>query len=101
MRGLNCLMRPNSTPSRFELEKAEASRRLSISKVDQEIEQARIAVANTENATLALLKNLPNMLKNLKIGDVHLGDPSIAALLQRIASGMNPRGGLRYPQGKK
>ena len=30
--------------SRFELEKAEAGRRLSISKVDQEIEQARLAV---------------------------------------------------------
>jgi hypothetical protein len=86
---------------RFELEKAEADRRLTISKVDQEIEQARIAVSNTENATLALLKNLPNVLKNLKIGDVHLGDPSIAVLLQRIATGMNYRGGLRYPQGEE
>ena len=85
---------------RFELKKEEASRRLALSKVDQEIEQERIAVANMENAMLALLRNLPDALKNLKIGDVHLGDPSIAALLQRIASGMN-HGGLRYPQGEK
>ena len=75
--------------SRFELKKEEASRRLALSKVDQEIEQERIAVANMENAMLAFLRNLPDALKNLKIGDVHLGDPSIAALLQRIASGMN------------
>jgi regulator of protease activity HflC (stomatin/prohibitin superfamily) len=87
--------------SRFELEKAEAGRRLTISKVDQEIEQARIAVSNTENATLAFLKSLPNVLKNLRIGDVHLGDPSIAALLQRIASGMSYRGGPHSPQGEK
>ena len=82
-------------------EKAEAGRRLTISKVDQEIEQARIAVSNTENATLAFLKSLPNVLKNLRIGDVHLGDPSIAALLQRIASGMSYRGGPHSPQGEK
>jgi hypothetical protein len=66
----------------------------------QEIEQERIAVANMENAMLALLRTLPDALKNLKIGDVHLGDPSIVALLQRFASGMN-HGGLRYPQGEK
>ncbi len=85
---------------RFELKKEEASRRLALSKVDQEIEQERIAVANMENAMLALLRTLPDALKNLKIGDVHLGDPSIAVLLQRIASGMN-HGGLRYQQGEK
>ena len=87
--------------SRFELEKAEAGRRLSLSKVDHEIEQARIAVSNTENTTLAFLKNLPNVLKNLKIGDVHLGDPSIAVLLQRIANGVSNTGGLRHPQGEE
>ena len=43
-------------PSRFELKKAEASRRLALSKVDQEIEQERIAVANTENAMLGAFK---------------------------------------------
>ena len=85
---------------RFELQEADARRRLALSKVDQEIDQERIAVANMENAMLALLRNLPDALKNLKIGDVHLGDPSIAVLLQRIASGMN-HGGLRYPQGEK
>jgi regulator of protease activity HflC (stomatin/prohibitin superfamily) len=85
---------------RFELKKEEASRRLALSKVDQEIEQERIAVANMENAMLALLRNLPDALKNLKIGDVHLGDPSIVALLRRIASGMN-HGGLRSPQGEE
>ena len=85
---------------RFELQEADARRRLALSKVDQEIEQERIAVANMENAMLTLLRNLPDALKNLKIGDVHLGDPSIAVLLQRIASGMN-HGGLRYPQGEK
>ena len=85
---------------RFELQEADARRRLVLSKVDQEIAQERIAVANMENAMLTLLRNLPDALKNLKIGDVHLGDPSIAVLLQRIASGMN-HGGLRYPQGEK
>src|SRR6476660_1886524 len=85
---------------RLELQEADARRRLALSKVDQEIEQERIAVANMENAMLTLLRNLPDALKNLKIGDVHLGDPSIAVLLQRIASGMN-HGGLRYPQGEK
>jgi hypothetical protein len=86
---------------RFELQEADARRRLALSKVDQEIEQERIAVANMENAMLTLLRNLPDALKNLKIGDVHLGDPSIAVLLQRIASGMNHRGGLRQPQGEE
>jgi hypothetical protein len=57
-------------------------------------------VATISPNMLALLKTLPDALKNLKIGDVHLGDPSIAALLHRIASGMN-QGGLRYPQGEK
>jgi regulator of protease activity HflC (stomatin/prohibitin superfamily) len=85
---------------RFELQEADATRRLALSKVDQEIEQERIAVANMENSMLALLRTLPDALKNLKIGDIHLGDPSIFALLQRIASGMNHRG-LRYPQGEK
>ena len=85
---------------RFELREADARRHLALSKVDQEIEQERIAVANMENAMLALLRTLPDALKNLKIGDVHLGDPSIVALLQRIASGMN-HGGLCYPQGGK
>jgi hypothetical protein len=75
-------------------------RGLALSKVDQEIEQERIAVANMENSIFALLRTLPEALKNLKIGDIHLGDPSIFALLQRIASGMNHRG-LRYPQGEK
>ena len=41
---------------RFELKKEEASRRLALSKVDQEIEQERIAVANTENAMLGAFK---------------------------------------------
>ena len=86
--------------SRFELEKAETDRRLTISKVDQEIEQARIAVSNTENATLALLRNLPNVLKNLKMG-MSSRRTSIATLLQRIASAMNYRGGLRSPQGEE
>ena len=94
-------MRPNSPPDALNWKTAEASWRLTISKVDQEIEQARIVVANMENAMLALLRNVPNALKNLKIGDVHLGDPSIAVLLQRIASAMNYRGGLRYPQGEE
>jgi regulator of protease activity HflC (stomatin/prohibitin superfamily) len=85
---------------RFELKKEEASRRRALSKVDQEIEQERIAVANMENAMLMFLRNLPDALKNLKVGDLHLGDPSIAALLQQIASGMNHRG-LRYSQGKE
>jgi hypothetical protein len=49
---------------------------------------------------LTFLRNLPDTLKNLKIGDVHLGDPSIAVLLQRIANGMNYRGELRYSQDK-
>ena len=85
---------------RFELQEADARRRLALSKVDQEIEQERIAVANMENAMLALLRTLPDALKNLKVGDVHLGDPSIVALLQRFASGMN-RGGPRHPQGER
>jgi regulator of protease activity HflC (stomatin/prohibitin superfamily) len=84
---------------RFELQEADASRRLALSKVDQEIEQERIAVANMENAMLALLRTLPDALKNLKVGDVHLGDPSIVALLQRFASGMNR--GPRHPQGER
>ena len=49
---------------------------------------------------LMFLRNLPDALKNLKVGDLHLGDPSIATLLQQIASGMN-HGGLRYSQGKE
>ena len=86
---------------RFELQEADATRRLALSKVDQEIEQERIAVANMENAILMFLRNLPDALKNLKIGDLHLGDPSIAVLLQRIANGMNSQGGLRYSRGEE
>ena len=46
-------MKPSSMPSAFELQEADARRRLALSKVDQEIEQERIAVANMENAMLA------------------------------------------------
>jgi hypothetical protein len=76
---------------RFAVEAEQREHRVKLGTLDDDLVRRRTETANMENATLALVKNLPLAVSGLKVNELNLGDDAMRQMINGI-SGLIARG---------
>ena len=76
---------------RFAVEAEQREHRVKLGTLDDDLVRRRTETANMENATLALVKNLPLAVSSLKVNELNLGDDAMRQMINGI-SGLIARG---------
>ncbi len=71
---------------RFAVEAEQREHRVKLGTLDDGLDRRRTETANMENATLALVKNLPLAESGLKVNELNLGDDAMRRLIIGISS---------------
>ena len=71
---------------RFAVEAEQREHRVKLGTLDDGLDRRRTETANMENATLALVKNLPLAVRGLKVNELNLGDDAVRRLITGISS---------------
>jgi hypothetical protein len=76
---------------RFAVEAGRAEHKVKLGTLDDDLARRRTKTANMENATLALVKNLPAAVNGLKVNELNLGDDVVHRLVTGITSLFTPK----------